>query len=289
VAAFFNEEDKADQIFSEVEADYNALKAMALQLSTDSSTEWAGQKPKVAWITKHWSGALRFNNAHYKTDFVEDAGGQMVPLPANPPAGCTYPSNTDGAKVLSCDSTGEGLSSFKLFLAQADVIIDETWVTNYVPADFNFTATYPVPENEIPALSRNPPNVFRLEGSISDNVGAAGQIGSSWFEQMPSQPQQLLAGMMEAFWSTKFQSSCGFKFLRRIEGQDSSQTQLGHDDCPYYSANGNHNCAGIHDHLHEIPKCMPLTTTTAVNTETNSGIGAKLSIVFGVVLAVAQL
>jgi hypothetical protein len=302
VAAFFNEEDKADQIFSEIQTDYNALRGMATTLSTDSGTEWGGRRPNVAWITKDWSGNMQFNNAHYKIDFVEDAGGQMVPLPATPPAGCTFGSNTDGAKTLSCpSSSSEALSSFKAFLAQADVIIDESWVTNHDPTAFNFTETYLVTAEEIPALARNPPNIFRLEGSVSDNVGAAGSVGSNWAEQMPSQPQQLLAGMMEALWSNNFDSPCGFKFLRRVfQGQ--GQTQLGDDDCPYHSADGNHNCAGIHTHMHEVPKCSqqatieftatptasPTISPTAAATEQEAGdvssaVGAKLSI--AVVLA----
>jgi hypothetical protein len=274
VAAFFNEEDKADEIFTQIQTDYNALKGMSHQLSTDSKTEWVGKKPKVAWITKSWDGKLQINNAHYKIDFVEDAGGQMVPLPAQTPEACTFDSNTDGAKTLTCPGdNATALSSFKAFLAEADVIIDESYVANYDVTAFDFAATYSVTAQEVPALARNPPNIFRLDGTISDNVGAEGQIGSMWFEQMPSQPQQLLAGMMEALWSSHFESSCGFKFLRRVlQGQ--AQTQLGHHDCPYHSADGNHNCTEIHNHMHEVPKCsqqanyedLPTTTSSAAPT-----------------------
>jgi len=281
VAAFFNEEDKADQIFSQIQTDYQVLKGEAQQLSTNSKTEWAGRKPKVAWITKTYSGELKIINAHYKIDFVEDAGGQMLPLPANPPNGCTFGSNTDGAKTLSCPGSGAGLSSFKSFLAQADVIIDETYVANHDTTSFDFAATYSVTAQEIPSLARNPPNIFRLEGMVSDSVGAAGQVGSSWFDQMPSQPQQLLADMMEAFWSNNFHSPCGFKFLRRvIRGRN--QTQLGHHDCPYHRANGNHQCAGIHNHMHEVPKCSQKAT------EASSSAGVKL-LISAVVAAMAWL
>jgi iron complex transport system substrate-binding protein len=263
VAAFFNEEDKADQIFSKIEVDYNALKAMAQKLRADSSTEWKGRKPKVAWITKNYDGTMKINNAHYKIDFVEDAGGEMVPLPAAEPANCTFSSNTDGSKGMTCKGEGKGLSSFKAFLAQADVIIDESFVSNYVLTSISdFTKTYKLADKEIPALARNPPSVFRLDGTKSDNVGAAKQIGSSWFEAMPSQPQQLLAGLMEAFWSDKFESTCGFKFLRRIAAGH-GQTELGHDDCPYYKANGKHDCAGIHSHMHKVPTCSPPSPTPA--------------------------
>jgi len=270
VAAFFNEDDKADEIFTAIQTDYNALKGMSLKLSTDSNTEWKGRKPKVAWITKSWDGKMKINNAHYKIDFVEDAGGVMVPMPALEPKNCTFGQNTDGAKTLTCPGDdAAALASFKKFLAEADVIIDESYVANYDVTAFDFATTYMVTAQELPALARNPPNIFRLDGTISDNVGADGKIGSHWFEGMPSQPQQLLAGMMEALWSDHFQSSCGFKYLRRVlQGQ--AQVSLGHHDCPYHSADGNHDCAGIHNHMHEVPKCseganyekLPTTTTT---------------------------
>jgi len=281
VAAFFNEEDKADQIFSQIQTDYQALKGEAQQLSTNSKTEWAGRKPKVAWITKTFGGDLKINNAHYKMDFVEDAGGQMLSLPASSPNGCTFGSNTDGAKTLTCPGSGVGLSSFKTFLGQADVIIDESHVANHDPTSFDFAATYSVTAQEIPALARNPPNIFRLEGMVSDSIGAAGEVGSSWYEQMPSQPQQLLADMMEAFWSNDFQSTCGVKFLRRvIRGQN--QIQLGHHNCPYHRANGNHQCAAIHNHMHEVPKCSRKAT------EASSSTGATL-LISAMVAAMAWL
>jgi len=270
VAAFFNEEDKADQIFSQIQKDYLALKGKGQQLSTTSSTEWAGRKPNVAWVQKSMSN-WKINNAQYKIDFVEDAGGQMVPLPASSPTACTLGSNSDGATTLSCPNSAAGLSSFKKFLKQADVIIDETYVVNNDVSSFDFAATYNVTAQEIPALARNPPNIFRLEGMVSDNIGAAGMVGSSWFEQMPSQPQQLLAGMMEAFWANDFQSSCGFKFLRRIVNGP-TQTQLGHDDCPYYRASGTHQCAAIHNHVYNVPKCSPKDASSAE--------GAKLFVAF---------
>merc|ERR1712087_285772 len=103
--------------------------------------------------------------------------------------------------------------------------------------------------------ARNPPNIFRYDGSVSDPWGEYGTVGSNWFEQMPAQPQQLLAGMMEVLWSTSFESHCGMKFLRRaIRGQ--GQTQLGHDDCPMFDADNNHDCAGIHNYMHEVPQCL---------------------------------
>merc|ERR1712187_206439 len=80
------------------------------------------------------------------------------------------------------------------------------------------------------------------------------------FEASKAQPQQLLAGMMEALWGDNFKSPCGNKYLRRaIPGE--GQEELGHDDCPLYDEGGNHDCAGIHELAHQIPQCMPVKDT----------------------------
>jgi len=295
VGAFYNEEIKADEIFSRIDSDYQALKAMGQQLSTNPGTEWGGRQPQVAWVTKSWDGKFAISNAHYKRDFVQDAGARLVPMPAQAPADCTFSSNSDASKTLSCEATGTGLASLKSFLAEADVIIDEQYVANHVTDTHDFAATYSVTAEDVPALARNPPNIFRLDGLIGDNVGAEGQVGNMWFELMPSQPQQFLAGLMEAIWSENFQSPCGTKFLRRaIQGQ--GQTVLGADDCPYHDQGGDHDCAAIHDHMHEAPQCAeqaevvlaPTVTTTAA-AEADKARGASVASALAATAALRSL
>jgi hypothetical protein len=97
---------------------------------------------------------------------------------------------------------------------------------------------------------------------------------------MPAQPQQLLAGMMEALWSNNFQSSCGFKYLRRITA---SQTVLGHDDCPFFDINGNHDCGDIHTRLNTVPNCshgatISFTPSTTVAASDTSGQGQATTV-----------
>merc|ERR1719498_2352393 len=47
VAAFFNLETEAAEIFSKIKSDYNAMKDIALDLKQDSSNEYGGREPKV--------------------------------------------------------------------------------------------------------------------------------------------------------------------------------------------------------------------------------------------------
>jgi len=308
VALFFNMETKADEIFSKIEANYNALTGVALQLSTDKSTEWQGRKPSVLWVNHqpetcadpttncendgwtqvdgswcHCGAVYKGNNAHYKRNLVQDAGGRLVSMPQQLPAGCTMATNNDGSQTLECTGA-DGLASFKAFLAEADVIVDESYIADHDTTTHDFEAAFSVTAAEVPALARSPPNIFRYDGTVSDPRDGTGSVGNAWLDDSKAQPQQLLAGMMEMLWSTSFHSPCGLKYFRRaIPGQ--GQSQLGHDDCPLYDEGGDHNCDAIHDHLHEVPQCMPPEVpeptlpkpTTTSDNEVSSAVGAGLS------------
>jgi len=284
VAAFFNEEHEAARIFSQISSDYNAMKGLAVGLAADTTTEWGGRQPLVAWTDSqpdtctdpaaqcesfvgwknvggnwcHCGVLYKISTAHYKRDMVEDAGGRLVSMPneAAMPQGCSMATNTDGSQTLTCDPSGH--AAFVGFLAEADVIFDESRIhggtDGYDTLAHDFEGAYSVTAAEVPALARNPRNIFRLDGSTSD--ARDGVKGNNWFEASKAQPQQLLAGMMEALWGDSFKSPCGNKYLRRaIPGE--GQEVLSHRDCPLYDEGGSHDCAAIHEHMHQIPQCMP--------------------------------
>jgi hypothetical protein len=322
VAAFFNEEAQASQIFSKIKTDYNAMKSFAIKLAANKNTEWGGRQPLVAWtdsqpetckdpakdctkvgwtkVGANWChcGVLyKISTAHYKRDMVESAGGRLVSMPttAAMPQNCTMATNTDGSQTLTCDPDGH--KAFVSLIAKADAIFDESSIhggtDSYDTSAHNFEKSYSVTAADLPALARNPRNIFRVDGSTSDLRD--GTRGNNWFEASKAQPQQLLAGMMEALWGDSFKSPCGMKYLRRaIPGK--GQEVLGHDDCPLYDEGGNHDCAGIHELAHQIPQCMKgatikLSTTTTVAPEAaeeaSSASGVKLSIT--VVLALLAM
>eukprot|EP00931_Biecheleriopsis_adriatica_P002913 TRINITY_DN10409_c0_g1_i2.p1 TRINITY_DN10409_c0_g1~~TRINITY_DN10409_c0_g1_i2.p1 ORF type:complete len:548 (-),score=105.28 TRINITY_DN10409_c0_g1_i2:63-1643(-) len=309
VAAFFNEELQGAQIFSKISSDYNAMKGLAITLSADKTTEWGGRQPLVAWTdsqpqtcadpetncnsvgwTKvdgswcHCGVLYKLSSAHYKRDMVEDAGGRLVSMPteAAMPEGCSMATNTDGSQTLTCDPSGH--AAYVKFLAGADVIFDESRIhggtDSYDTTAHDFEGSYGVTAADVPALARNPRNIFRLDGSTSDPRD--GTRGNNWFEASKAQPQQLLAGMMEALWGDSFQSPCGMKYLRRaIPGK--GQEVLGHDDCPLYDKGGNHDCAGIHELAHQIPQCMPSTDEETPSSA--SGAGLSIAVVLAALAA----
>jgi len=281
-------------------------------LAADKTSEWGGRKPKVAWtdsqretcadpatncatfvgwkqINGNWChcGALyKISNAAYKRDMVEDAGGQLISMPSQAamPAGCsTSTPSTDGSQTLTCEPSGK--AAYVRFLAEVDVIFDESSIhggsDSYDTSAHDFAGTYSVTAEQVPALARNPVNIFRVDGSTSDTRN--GFKGNNWFEASKAQPQQLLAGMMEALWGDSFKSPCGNKYIRRaIRGQ--GQEVLGHDDCPLHDEGGNHDCAAIHEHAHKIPQCMPHNTRESADSTSEM----RLSIVV-VLAALAML
>merc|ERR1719379_3415032 len=131
------------------------------------------------------------------------------------PDGCSMATNTDGSQTLTCKPAGH--KAYVKFLAEADVIFDESRIhggtDSYDISAHDFAGSYSVTAQEVPALARSPVNIFRLDGSISDS--REGTRGNNWFEASKAQPQQLLAGMMEALWGDNFESHCGNKYLRR--------------------------------------------------------------------------
>ncbi|CAE7293791.1 unnamed protein product [Symbiodinium natans] len=280
MALFYNEEEQAEHIFEQVKADYNALKTIGNQLRTDASTQYNGEQPKAIFVTQ-WGGKNVINNAIYKSRFIDDAGAQVVSLPATAPKNCTFASNNDGSKTMSCD-IGDGDAGFKSILAEADVIIDEfsLWPTHAASAYPGFGTVYNVTPQEVPALARNPPNIFRVDGYISDPF-EDGTVGMGWFDIQQSEPQQTLAGLMEAIWDADFTSTCGQKYIRRASDNNAQQV-VSHSDCPLVDSLG--HCERIHGRASSPPMCSPgkvfepfeTTTTTTGQVEASAACGVGM-------------
>jgi hypothetical protein len=235
----------------------------------------------------HCGVLYKLSTAHYKRNMVEDAGGKLVSMPTEVamPDGCSMATNTDGSGTLTCDPSGH--AAYVKFLAEADVIFDESRIHGgtdaYDTSAHDFEGSYSVTAEEVPALKRNPRNIFRLDGSTSDSRD--GVKGSNWFEASKAQPQQLLAAMMEALWGDGFQSPCGMKYLRRaIAGE--GQEVLGHDDCPLYDKNGKHDCDGIHQQAMEVPQCTPGASTGGGSGDVSSasGLGMSISVILAAIV-----
>ena len=274
LALFFNLEVAAGQAFSKIESDYLSLRAEGTRLQ-----EAAATTPNVAWVA--WQGcadaacdgvaagqwrqkadgnwcrcgsAYLIYNSHFRRDITQDAGARLLTMPAQEGPGCRFLTNSDGSQTYECQS--EGLDHYLQLLAQADMIVDETYVVNHGPYTLDdFVGTFASPNlTDLSMQAKLNSAVYRIDGSVSDARDTGGQVGSNWFEAMPVQPQQLLSDVMHAVWREAFNGPCSLTYLRNLYAAQ-ARDPLEHSDCPLYDAAGTHDCAGIHDYEHQIHQC----------------------------------
>ncbi|KAJ2664009.1 hypothetical protein IWW48_001021 [Coemansia sp. RSA 1200] len=110
-AAFFNAEERANDLFEQIEANYDCLASKA-------AAEYNDIRPVVAWTS--YAAPTEYNNntaywqisyADYKYDVVRDAGARML--------------NTTGPQATMFDSAAAFLDA----LEDADILIDESFVS----------------------------------------------------------------------------------------------------------------------------------------------------------------
>ena len=312
LAMFFNMEVAAGQSFSKIEAEYRSLRFEGIRL-----TQASPATPSVAWIA--WQGcrdsacdgitagtwvqkadgnwcrcgsAYLFYNSHFRRDVTRDAGAKLLPMPAQEGSGCTFLTNSDGSQTYECQS--EGLDHYLQLLAQADVIVDETYVLNHGPYTLDdFTASFSsasLPDLSMKAMLNSA--VYRADGAVSDARETGGQVGSSWFEAMPVQPQELLSDLMHATWRDAFTGPCSMKYLRSLYARQ-TRDPLEHSDCPLFDAAGSHDCAGIHDYEHRIHECgvppPPPTPQGSDSSTADNGLALGLGLGLGIPLTIFVL
>lgn len=307
-ALFFNQEVLAGQIFEKIEGDYKAMQAEATRLRAASNS----RVPSVAWAT--WQGCVdvvcdavapgswaqkadgnwcrcgsfyRLLNSHFRRDITADAGAQLLPLPGTAGPNCTVLTNSDGTPTYECIGTSAGLQHYLEHLALADVIIDETFVSNHGAYTLDdFVRNFGLDANAPSLKAREGQAIYRIDGSTSDPRDDTGTVGSSWFEQMPTQPQVLLSDMMHAIWGNSFKGTCTSTYLRHLY-TSGERDPLEHSDCPLYDAGGNHDCAGIHAYEHQVHQCAsPQASTDTADDSLALALGLGLGIPLGLILII---
>ena len=307
LAAFFNLEVLAGQIFDKIEGDYKAMQAEATELKTARSSS-GSSAPSVAWVT--WQGCTdsacdgvtpgnwvqkadgnwcrcgsfySFYNSHFRRDVTEDAGARLLPMPGQAANNCQFLGNSDGSQTYQCDSNG--LEHFLQHLAEADMIVDETFVSNHGAYSLDdFVTNFGLTGNAPSLKAREAQAVYRIDGSTSDARDDTGHVGSAWMEQMPTQPQLLLSDMMHAIWGSAFRGGCAKTYLRNLYTSN-TRDPLQHTDCPKYDASGNHDCAGIHAYEHEVHQCA--SPSQSINQSQDPlvlGLGLGLGIPLGLLV-----
>jgi len=216
VAAFFNKEELASQLFSTTLAAYASA-------SVVSST-----KPVVAWIVfdaaSKWNPDASFSlsQASYKLKMVADAGGANVNGQA---VKTQMGSNMSKTEAATGNTYTTGLSSFNGSLASAsaaffaaldgvDVIIDETYAP--APRSYTFdtfmTTMGLTKESNLKFMVNR--KVLRNDGTITDGDAL------DWFESRIARPEWAVEGLARQIHSN---TSMPYRFFRNIADGEAPQ------------------------------------------------------------------
>jgi hypothetical protein len=193
IAAFFNKDAEAQQIFDGMLAAYQS-----------AATAISNPAPVVAWISSSsWPApSLVLSQATYKLEMVTGAGGQNVDgdtvmaavgstmtvadaVASNPAAGRTF------SILLSAynGSLADASTAFFAALTGVDVVIDETYAPT--PVDYTMDTFYTTF-----GLQSSSTLPFIVNGMVIRNDGTLSSAGNSdWFESRVARPDYAVEGL----------------------------------------------------------------------------------------------
>jgi len=174
IATFFNEEDRANLIFSREKAAYDATKALAA--SAAALYELTNSKKKCAWVNDYLG--YKVDMHPYKNTYCIDAG--MEPFSISLPSGTTSKTYATTAELATA-------------LADVDVIIDETYAGD--PAtDFPDKASV---LSNLGITLKEGAVLLRLDRELYDTGSAKNW---AWTEGGVMRPAHVLQGLVHAVW-----------------------------------------------------------------------------------------
>ena len=184
LATFFNEEDRANLVFSREKAAYDATKALATSAAAlhevtkaKKKCAWIGHRQRSPMLGTHWT-----RKTAYKLKYCTDAGMSRSPIwtaaeiPKN-----VRPSGTD----------------LNTALADVDVIIDESY--GGIPHDLHDTKAKVLPDGPFGITSRTARFSSASTGSSHDTGSQVGQL-RAWARIRRLRPAHVLQGLVHAVW-----------------------------------------------------------------------------------------
>lgn len=170
IGAFANVESRANQVYTTVKENYLCLAEIA-----KSRTSF---KPTVAWM-KYNSGVWSFTKEAYYLKYVEDAGGEIL----------------DANKNTYNISDPDDLEELHALLCTVEVVIDETLA--YDPVNYTmstFIQNLNVEDRSCLSFLTNT-SLWRYDKRIQS-------LSLDWYNGAVSQPQLVLADLIEVFFPT---------------------------------------------------------------------------------------